>query len=115
MQNGLERPSATSILNTRKMMLKTDPLSLVAPNFGTTHFENEVERGLAPPVLLQYWQVVLRWKWLIAGITIASLTLGLVATLLTTPQYTATSRIEISRAQKNVTSKFSNQQKRVAT
>ena len=59
--------------------------------------------GLAPPVLLQYWQVVLRWKWLIAGITVAALTLGLIATLLATPQYTATSRIEISRAQKNVT------------
>jgi capsular exopolysaccharide synthesis family protein len=70
---------------------------------GAANPDNEAERGLAPPILLQYWQVVLRWKWLIAGITVAALTLGLVATLLATPQYTATSRIEISRAQKNVT------------
>jgi capsular exopolysaccharide synthesis family protein len=70
---------------------------------GATNPDNEAEHGLAPPILLQYWQVVLRWKWLIAGIVIAALTLSFVATLLATPQYTATSRIEISRAQKNVT------------
>lgn len=59
--------------------------------------------GLGGPVLLQYWQVVLRWKWVILGILLTSLAIGLVATLLTTPRYTATSRIEISREQKNIT------------
>ena len=41
--------------------------------------------------------------WLIIGIIVAAMTLGLVATLLATPQYSAVSRIEISRTQKNVT------------
>lgn len=62
-----------------------------------------MKQGLAPPILLQYWQVVLRWKWVIFGIIISALALGLVATLLMTPKYTATSRIEISREQKNIT------------
>ena len=72
-------------------------------NSGMAPHEIEAERGLAAPILLQYSQVVLRWKWVIAGIMIAALTLGLVVTLLATPKYTAVSRIEISRAQKNVT------------
>jgi polysaccharide biosynthesis transport protein len=59
--------------------------------------------GLAPPILLQYWQVVLRWKWVITGIIILALAIGLVVTLLSTPNYTATSRIEISRELKKVT------------
>ena len=61
------------------------------------------EERLEPPLLLQYWQVVLRWKWVIAGIIASALVVGLVATLLTTPKYSATSRIEISREQKNIT------------
>ena len=59
--------------------------------------------GFAPPVLLQYWQVVLRWKWVILGIMLVALAFGLIATLLTTPRYTATSRIEISREKQNIT------------
>jgi polysaccharide biosynthesis transport protein len=61
------------------------------------------QKSLAPPLLLQYWQVVLRWKWVILGIVASSLVIGLVTTLLMTPKYTAKARIEISRAQKNVT------------
>lgn len=57
----------------------------------------------AAPILLQYYQVILRWKWVIAGIIGAALLFGLIATLLTTPQFTAKSRIEISRDQKNIT------------
>lgn len=56
-----------------------------------------------PPFLLQYWQIVLRWKFVIGGITLLALIVGLVATLLMTPKYTAAARIEISRDQKNVT------------
>jgi polysaccharide biosynthesis transport protein len=59
--------------------------------------------SLAPPLLLQYWQVVLRWKWAIFGIIASSLIISLVATLLMTPKYTAKARIEISREQKNIT------------
>lgn len=84
-------------------MLKSTPPALGNAKFDADPTEVVTDRGLAPPILLQYWQVVLRWKWMIIGITVAALTLGLIATLLATPQYTATSRIEISRAQKNVT------------
>ena len=60
--------------------------------------------AFAQPILLQYWQVALRWKWVIAGIIAAAAGIGLVFTLLATPQYIATSRVEISRDQKKVTS-----------
>jgi capsular exopolysaccharide synthesis family protein len=58
---------------------------------------------LLPPEILQYWQVVLRWRWVIAGIIGASLAIGLIVTLLTSPLYSARGQIEISREQKNVT------------
>lgn len=59
--------------------------------------------GGLPPALLRYWQAVVRWRLLIAGIVGACLVVGLVATLLTARQYTARTQIEISREQKNVT------------
>ena len=86
-------------------MLQTRPSALAnGPAVGA--FENstsEPQASLAPPMLLQYWQVILRWKWVIAGIIAAVIAIGLVLTLLATPKYTATSRIEISRDQKKVT------------
>lgn len=57
----------------------------------------------ATPRLLQLWHTVLRWKWVIAGIIAACLVGGLIVTLLTTPQYTATARVEISREPINIT------------
>ena len=57
----------------------------------------------AVPILVHYWQIFLRWKWVIAGILAASLAIALIVTLLTTPVYTATSRVDISREQQNVT------------
>jgi polysaccharide biosynthesis transport protein len=65
--------------------------------------ESSDQQSFAAPLLVQYWHVVLRWKWVILGIITSSLIVGLVATLLMTPKYTAKARIEISRAQKNVT------------
>ena len=70
---------------------------------GYSYDEDEGRRSFAPPVLLQYWQVMLRWKWVILGIIVSSLVVGLVTTLVMTPKYTAKARIEISREQKNVT------------
>ncbi|USU14108.1 polysaccharide biosynthesis tyrosine autokinase (plasmid) [Sphingomonadaceae bacterium OTU29THOMA1] len=72
-----------------------------------THANTEAvarEGGIfSKPILLQYWIIVLRWKWVILSIVVASLAIGVIASLLMTPQYTATTRIEISREQKNVT------------
>ena len=59
--------------------------------------------GMAPPALLQYWQVCLRWRQLILRIMLGALAIGVVATLLMPSQYTSTVRMEISRTQKNVT------------
>lgn len=55
------------------------------------------------PLLLQYWHVIQRFKWVILGVIVGTMVIGLVATLLMTPRYTATSRVEISRDQKNIT------------
>lgn len=55
------------------------------------------------PVLVQYWQAVLRHKLAIAIILAVAVAIGIVATLLMTPYYTSTSRIEINRQQDKVT------------
>lgn len=55
------------------------------------------------PVLRQYLRIALRWRWVIAGAVAASVLLGLIVTLLMTPQYTAISTIEISRESDQVT------------
>jgi succinoglycan biosynthesis transport protein ExoP len=49
------------------------------------------------PLITQYVRVLLRWKWVILGSVLAAFLLGLIATLMMTPLYTATSSIEISR------------------
>ena len=56
------------------------------------------------PILLQYWQSLLRWKWVVIGIIAAALAIGLIVTLLMTPQYTAEARLEINRGEPNITS-----------
>lgn len=59
-------------------------------------------RGSAP-LLVQYWAILKKWKWVVAGIVAGCLVLGLVATLLMTRQYTAISRLEIDREKRQVT------------
>lgn len=59
--------------------------------------------SLLPPILLQYWQKAVRWRWPILGIIGACLAIGLIITLLTPLRYTAESQIEISREQKQIT------------
>ena len=57
----------------------------------------------APPLVLQYWQTALRWKFVIIGILALAMAAGVITTLLATPQYTAQTQIEITRDQKNPT------------
>jgi polysaccharide biosynthesis transport protein len=55
------------------------------------------------PVIRQYLRIAMRWRYVIFGITVACILLGLVATLLMTPKYTAEVTIEISRESNKVT------------
>ncbi len=53
--------------------------------------------------LMALWSTFLRWRNVIVGIVVASMLLGLIVTLLMTPQFTAKARIEISREEKKIT------------
>ncbi len=55
------------------------------------------------PLIRQYFRIALRWRYVILGMMAACFLLGLIATLLMTPQYTATATIEISRESNQVT------------
>jgi capsular exopolysaccharide synthesis family protein len=61
------------------------------------------EDSKASSVLRLYFAMLLRHRWTLLAIVVAAMLLGLIVTLLSTPQYTATSRIEISRQQAKVT------------
>jgi capsular exopolysaccharide synthesis family protein len=65
--------------------------------------QQKSDDGGMMPLLLQYWQAALRWKWLIGGIMLAFVAAGLIWTLLTPARYTARSEIEITREQKQIT------------
>lgn len=57
---------------------------------------------IAPPLLVEYWQVAKRWKWVILGIILGTLIVGAVLTMLMTPLFTANARVEIAREEANV-------------
>lgn len=56
-----------------------------------------------PPIIRQYLRIALRWRYVIIGCVAACLVMGLIITLLMTPQYTGDSTIEISRESDQVT------------
>ncbi len=55
------------------------------------------------PIIQQYLRIARRWRYVILGITIASVLLGVIVTLLMTPKYTAEATVEISRESDKVT------------
>lgn len=55
------------------------------------------------PIIRQYLRIAVRWRYVILGAVVACVLLGLIATLLMTPKYTASSTIEISRESDKVT------------
>jgi polysaccharide biosynthesis transport protein len=65
--------------------------------------EPSPSRGRVPPVVVEFLRIVNRWKVAMACIVITAVLIGLVITLLTPPVYTASSQMEISRAQKKIT------------
>lgn len=59
--------------------------------------------GRENSLIRDYLAIILRRKWVILAIVAAALLAGIAATLLATPQYTASSRIEISRQDQRIT------------
>ena len=53
--------------------------------------------------LIHYWNLAKQHRLLIIGVVAAALIAGILVTLLSTPQFTATARMEISREEKRVT------------
>lgn len=85
-------------------------MNVVASNFQV----GGTDTGLTPngllstqgerlPIIRQYLRIALRWRYVIIGITAACFLIGLIATLLMTPKYTATATVEISREADKVT------------
>lgn len=68
-----------------------------------TAMENRVASGESLPLIRQYMRIARRWRFVILGVTAACVILGLIATLLMTPQYTASAEIEIQRESNQVT------------
>lgn len=56
-----------------------------------------------PPAIRQYLRIAIRWRYVILGAVGLFVLLGLITTLLMTPQYTAIATIEISREANQVT------------
>ena len=86
-------------------LLTAIPLSGAAPGNRVPFVPPAVGTGDAErdSLVRQYLRIAKRWRYVILGAIIASLLLGLVATLLMTPQYTAATTIEISRESDKVT------------
>ncbi len=76
-----------------------DGTPLAEPAFGQVRAADSPSSS----ILRQYSRMVVRWRYVIIGITAASILLGLIVTLLMTPKYTATASIEISRESSKVT------------
>lgn len=78
-------------------------------NIVTSTSRDEAPIGLAvpemesPPAILHYWRIARRWRYVILGTTVACVLIGLIITLLMTPQFTATSTVEILRESNQVT------------
>lgn len=67
-------------------------------NGGTSQWADRPgQNESASTYLAQYWRLVVKYRFLIAGSFVAALVLGIAATLLMTPQYTATTTIQIDR------------------
>ncbi len=56
-----------------------------------------------PPLIRQFMRIALRWRYVIIGVMVACVVLGLIVTLLMTPKYTATATVEIAREASQVT------------
>lgn len=62
----------------------------IGPSAGPTQTHDQ-------PLIIRYLHIAQRWKWLLVGAVVVAAIIGLIVTLLMTPQYTATSTLEIKR------------------
>ena len=69
---------------------------------GATNAEGVENGQRAQSILLNYWRLALRRRWLILSIVLAGVIAAFVVTMLMTPQYQATATIEIARQEKNI-------------
>ncbi|WP_252259371.1 GumC family protein [Erythrobacter aurantius] len=67
------------------------------------HPQLVTDTNTAEPILLRYWDIVFRRRWLVIAIVAAAVAAGIAVTLLQTPAFTAEARVEIRRSQDNVT------------
>lgn len=74
--------------------------AITVPQSGATL---PARRGGMRPILVEYLEILRRRKWTIASVLAASIMAALVLTLLTRPTYTATTQVQVSREQNNVT------------
>lgn len=84
----------------RSSVAHGEEFSIAGPVAVPDGYDNEPARA---PLLLQYLQLLIRWRWVIFSIMLLSVIAGVFVTLMMTPQYTATTRLEISREQKKIT------------
>lgn len=54
---------------------------------------------------LEYWRIIYRRKWLILSLVAASMSIGIIRTLITVPLYSATTRLQIDRTETRVVDK----------
>ncbi|WP_103727359.1 GumC family protein [Novosphingobium sp. HII-3] len=73
------------------------------PLSGSAANSDAREGGDRTPLLRQYLRIAMRWRYVIIGVTVACVLLGLIVTLLMAPKYTASSTIEITREANKVT------------
>jgi polysaccharide biosynthesis transport protein len=84
------------------MKLSTPALSGLSP-IGMAGIADRGAAAERTPLLRQYLRIITRWRYVIIGVTVACVLLGLIVTLLMTPKYTAGVTIEITREANKVT------------
>lgn len=85
------------------MNMITPQARVAGPSVGLMANDAALDGADAASVLRRYLRIAQRWRYVILGVTVGCLLLGLVATLLMTPKYTATTLIEIQREANQVT------------
>ncbi len=85
------------------MNLVTSPSFGGIPASTSTALDSREAEADRMPLIRKYLSIVMRRRYVILGAVVACVVLGLIATLLMTPKYTAVATVEISRESDKVT------------